>query len=71
MCCDNLPGNGRVLAGLVRSFAERLPQAAELLTWIEDSVRFPSTMVDRITPAATAADHAAIAAALGLEDAAR
>ncbi len=38
------------------------------MAWIEDSVRFPSTMVDRITPATTAADRAAIAAAVGLED---
>ena len=68
VCCDNLPDNGRVLTGLVRDFAERTAQAGELLAWIEDSVRFPSTMVDRITPATTAADRAQVAAALGLED---
>jgi fructuronate reductase len=68
VCCDLLPDNGRLLAGLVRDFAERTPQAAELLAWIEQSVRFPSTMVDRITPATTAADRAQVAAALGLED---
>jgi fructuronate reductase len=70
VCCDNLPDNGRVLGGLVRDFAERLPYAGELLSWIEDSVRFPSTMVDRITPATTAADRAEIAAALGVQDSA-
>ncbi len=68
VCCDLLPDNGRVLAGLVRSFVEQTPQAPELLAWIEQGVRFPSTMVDRITPATTAADRAAVAAALGLED---
>jgi fructuronate reductase len=68
VCCDNLPDNGRVLAGLVRDFAERTGEATELLAWIEDAVRFPSMMVDRTTPATTAADRAAIAAALGLED---
>jgi len=52
----------------VRDFAERTAQAGELLAWIEDSVRFPSTMVDRITPATTAADRAVVAAALGMED---
>src|SRR3712207_7763084 len=33
----------------------------ELAAWIEDEVRFPSSMVDRIVPAATPAslDHAA------------
>lgn len=68
VCCDNLPDNGRLLAGLVRDFAEQLPQSGALLAWIEESVRFPSTMVDRITPPTTAADRAAIARALGVED---
>jgi fructuronate reductase len=68
VCCDNLPDNGRTVAGLVGDFAERLPQAGELRAFIGDSVRFPSTMVDRITPATTAPDRAAIAAALGVED---
>lgn len=66
--CDNIPANGRVLAGVVTRFAAlRCP---DLVAWIADHVRFPSTMVDRIVPAATAADRAAAAAALGLEDAA-
>ncbi len=68
VCCDNLSDNGRLLAGLVREFAQRLSQAGELLAWMQESVRFPSTMVDRITPATTPADRVAIAAALGLED---
>ncbi len=68
VCCDNLPDNGRVLAGLVREFAQRTADGGELPAWIDSSVRFPSTMVDRITPAATAGDRAQIAAALGLED---
>ena len=74
VCCDNLPHNGRVLARLVSDFAgRRAPHAgpddsAALQAWIEGSVRFPSTMVDRIVPATTAADRAGIAAALGVED---
>lgn len=62
--CDNLPGNGRILAGLVSDFVGD----GELRDWIADHVRFPTTMVDRIVPATTARDRAAAAAALNLVD---
>jgi fructuronate reductase len=68
VCCDNIPDNGRVVSTLVRDFAARLPDSEPLLAWLADSVRFPSTMVDRITPATTDADRAALAAALGVTD---
>ena len=51
LSCDNLPGNGTVLKRLTLDFAERVDPA--LRRWIEDNVPFPSTMVDRITPAST------------------
>ena len=69
LCCDNLPHNGRLLAGLVRDFAAILAQDG-LASWIEAGVAFPSTMVDRIVPAMIADDVADAAAALGLHDAA-
>ena len=67
LCCDNMASNGRTLRRLVGQFAERVRSAGSP-TWIEDQVRFPSSMVDRIVPAATPAslDHAA--ALLGLRD---
>jgi fructuronate reductase len=68
LCCDNLPDNGRLLGGLVREFAARLPDSDRLLAWIAAGVRFPGTMVDRITPATTAEDRARVCAALGAED---
>ena len=68
VCCDNLADNGVVVASLVRQFVERLPDADELWAWIEREVRFPSTMVDRIVPATTAADREAAAERLGLWD---
>jgi fructuronate reductase len=70
--CDNLTSNGRVLAGLVHSFAAALPavESGPLLSYLETSVRFPSTMVDRIVPATTDAHRAAVRSALGVEDAA-
>jgi fructuronate reductase len=66
LCCDNMASNGRTLQGLVRQFAEQVDPG--LAGWIEDRVRFPSSMVDRIVPAATPAslDHAA--ALLSLRD---
>lgn len=67
LSCDNLPSNGRVLSRLVRDFAARRDPA--LADWIAANVAFPSSMVDRIVPAATDATRARAAAALGAEDA--
>ncbi len=66
--CDNIAGNGAVLRAVVRGMAE--VSAPRLLPWIDDNVSFPGTMVDRIVPATTEADLVAVAARLGLHDAA-
>ncbi len=55
LSCDNLPSNGAVLKRLVLDFAGRVDP--ELKAWIEREVPFPSTMVDRITPASTDATY--------------
>jgi fructuronate reductase len=68
LCCDNLPENGRAVRRVVLELAER--GDAALGAWIEAEVAFPSSMVDRIVPATTAADIAAAAAVLGAHDAA-
>jgi fructuronate reductase len=52
--CDNLPSNGVLLAGLVHQFA--LPRDDKLAAWIESTVPFPSSMVDRIVPAQARGD---------------
>ena len=49
LSCDNLPDNGVLTRNIVLGFA-RLWDAG-LADWIERECRFPSTMVDRITPA--------------------
>ncbi|WP_083513752.1 mannitol dehydrogenase family protein [Curtobacterium luteum] len=49
---DNLTHNGEVLRDAVTSAVAD----AELRAWITANVAFPSSMVDRITPATTAAD---------------
>jgi fructuronate reductase len=51
LCCDNLPENGRLIRSAALDYAGRLDPA--LGDWIADAVAFPSTMVDRITPAST------------------
>lgn len=51
LCCDNLPDNGALLRQGAVDFADRFDPA--LARWIEAEVAFPSSMVDRITPAPT------------------
>lgn len=66
LSCDNLPANGRVLARLVTQMAAR--RDAGLAAWIAATVAFPSSMVDRIVPAATDETRARAAALIGAED---
>ncbi|MFC7066619.1 mannitol dehydrogenase family protein [Brucella rhizosphaerae] len=67
LSCDNLSHNGQKLRNAVLSFA-RETRGEQLSNWIENNVSFPSSMVDRITPASNA-DTARIAAELtGRED---
>lgn len=67
VCCDNLAHNGAVVGSLVRALAAGTDAGFE--NWLTASVSFPSTMVDRITPATTDADHSLARELLGLEDA--
>ena len=66
LCCDNLPSNGRLLQGLVLDFAARTRPT--LLPWLEAEGRFPCTMVDRIVPATTDADRAAVRERFAIDD---
>ncbi|MFP1633632.1 mannitol dehydrogenase family protein [Zhengella sp. ZM62] len=66
LCCDNLPDNGALLAAGVTGFARRLDP--ELADWIAGNVAFPSTMVDRITPASTEETRAEAARQTGCDD---
>ncbi|MET4592187.1 mannitol dehydrogenase family protein [Arthrobacter sp. 754] len=70
LSCDNLPANGELTGTLVRAFAEALPDAESgpLLAWLDANVTFPSTMVDRMVPATTDGDLAAVERELGLRD---
>ncbi|MCP2329664.1 mannitol 2-dehydrogenase [Hamadaea flava] len=64
--CDNIQGNGHVAKKAVVAFARaRDPQLAE---WIDATVSFPCSMVDRITPAPTAQTSQALRDAYAVED---
>ena len=64
--CDNLPDNGERLRGAVQLFAEKSDQAFS--TWISETVSFPNTMVDSITPASDDDLQNASREATGLDD---
>lgn len=68
MSCDNRSGNGAAARAAVLAAAERLALPDAARDWIAREVAFPATMVDRITPAPTAAMVARSSAALGLDD---
>jgi len=66
LSCDNLAGNGAALKALMRRYLAA--GHADLLDWFDATCRCPSTMIDRIVPATTEADRAAVEAVLGARD---
>lgn len=68
LSCDNLTGNGSVARRAVLEAAHALKADGAALRWIEQSCAFPSTMVDRITPAMTPEMVEQSCKALGLTD---
>lgn len=66
LSCDNLASNGEQLGRLMGEYLDRT--APSLRRWFESECACPSTMVDRIVPATTAADLEAVEVAIGLRD---
>lgn len=66
LSCDNLAGNGAVLRRLMRDYLAACH--SDLSAWFDATCTCPATMIDRIVPATTAADRAAVEAALGARD---
>lgn len=64
--CDNLPDNGAAVARVVAELAELADPS--LTAWLQDSVRYVTTMVDRITPEPTLEDLRTVAEATGRDD---
>lgn len=68
MSCDNISANGETTRASVLGLAELVDP--ELAGWIRNSVTFPSTSIDRITPATEATLLDEVAAQTGYRDAA-
>ncbi len=77
VACDNLIDNGPTTRRLVMSIVAAVgasvgstgsDEVARFNAWLEASVTFPSTMVDRIVPAANEQDREVAAELLGLCD---
>ncbi|MDP5231496.1 MAG: mannitol dehydrogenase family protein [Cellulophaga sp.] len=67
LSCDNIEHNGDMARKMLLAFAE--VQDMELAEWIAQEVRFPNSMVDRITPVTTNADIETLAQDFGVIDA--
>lgn len=67
MSCDNLPNNGQVTKNAVTGLAAMIDPA--LAAWIKANVAFPSSMVDRITPATSDRQRVLLQDVYGIVDA--
>ena len=66
LSCDNLPNNGAVVKKIILDFAQKIdPSFAK---WVSKEVCFPSSMVDRITPATKEQDIINFAKEYGVYD---
>jgi fructuronate reductase len=66
LCCDNMPDNGARTRHAVSALAAR--QSQPLQAFVQESVAFPATMVDRIVPAVTAGRLETLAELIGEAD---
>ncbi|NBJ12116.1 mannitol dehydrogenase family protein [Microvirga arsenatis] len=66
MSCDNIPHNGDVTRDAVAGLARLVDPALE--GYVRERVAFPNSMVDRITPATTDAQRAALSERFGIQD---
>jgi fructuronate reductase len=66
LSCDNLPNNGAIVKKIVLAFAQKIDLS--LAEWISKEVSFPSSMVDRITPATKDQDIINFAEEYGVYD---
>jgi len=66
MSCDNIPGNGHVTMDAVAGLASLVDPA--LASFVRETVAFPNSMVDRITPATTDRERSLLAERFGITD---
>jgi fructuronate reductase/mannitol 2-dehydrogenase len=65
LSCDNIPANGRSARAMVVGYAAL--RDAKLAEWIADTVAFPSSVVDRITPETTPEERDELVHTLGVD----
>ncbi|GAB3596818.1 Mannitol 2-dehydrogenase [Corynebacterium faecale] len=68
MSCDNIAANGDTTRASILGMADQVDR--DLAAWIRENVTFPSTSIDRITPATEAALITEVEAQTGFHDAA-
>lgn len=66
MSCDNIAANGNTVRASVLGLAREVDE--ELAGWIEKNVTFPSSSIDRITPASASELARDVAEATGYDD---
>jgi len=66
MSCDNIQGNGDAARKSFVAFAAL--RDPDLGAWVQQHVRFPNSMVDRITPVTTDEDKTEIRRRFGIDD---
>jgi mannitol 2-dehydrogenase len=67
MSCDNIQGNGHAARRSFVAFATLLDP--DLGKWVDETVEFPNSMVDRITPVTTDDDRAEVRRRFDVDDA--
>lgn len=65
--CDNIQGNGDLVQSLLIEFCQRV-YPADFVEYIQNNVKFPNSMVDRITPAASPTELQYLQNTLNLHD---
>jgi mannitol 2-dehydrogenase len=66
MSCDNIPHNGQVARDAVAGLADLVDPS--LAAYVREQVAFPSSMVDRITPATSDRERTILREGFGIQD---
>lgn len=64
--CDNMEHNGDVMRRMLSAFIAKADP--EMISWLDQHVSFPNSMVDRITPVTTESLRATLVVSFGLND---
>lgn len=68
LSCDNLQSNGDTTRAVLNEFLHASAASADVISFVEQLVSFPNSMVDRIVPATTAQTMSDVLELAGIED---